>query len=85
MIEKETGVSLFEHMDCTVEKVKFMLRLYRKYRDNLSDNKRLLESGEMFSWGEERTLLLREIDDEAFYDFVDGLQKQLLKIVEIAE
>jgi len=85
MIEKETGVSLFEHMDCTVEKVKFMLRLYRKYRDNLSDNIRLLESGEMFSWGEERTLLLREIDDEAFYDFVDSLQKQLLKIVEIAE
>ena len=32
-----------------------------------------------------RDLIERDLDDEAFYDFVDGLQKQLLKIVEFTE
>lgn len=85
MIEKEAGVSLQEHMVCTVGKVKFMLRLYQKYRENLSGNKRLLESGEIFRWGEERTLLLKNIDDGDFYDHVSVLEKQLLKIVEIVD
>ena len=85
LIEKETGVSLHEHMDCAVEKTRFMLRLYQRYRENLSRNKNLLESGEMFSWGEERTLLLRDIDEEAFYDFIAVLESRLLKIVEKVE
>jgi len=85
IIEREANVSLQEHIDCTVEKVKFMLGLYQKYRDNLSENKRLLESSEIFRWGEERTLLLKDVDDEDFYEYIAALEKQLLKIVEITE
>jgi len=82
MIEKETGIRLHEHMDCTVEKVEFMLGLYQRYRDNLSRNRTLLESNDLFRWGEERTLLLWDIDEEAFYHFITVLEKQLLKITE---
>lgn len=85
MIEKEAGISLHEHMDCTTEKLKLMLGLYQRYRDNISSNRVFLESGEMFSWGEERNLLLRDIDDEAFYHFITILEKQLLKLIESVE
>jgi predicted nucleotidyltransferase component of viral defense system len=85
MIEKETGVNLIEHLDCAVEKLRFMLELYQKYRENLAGNLRLLESGELFRWGEEKTLLLRDIDEGEFYDFISPLENLLKKIVETVE
>jgi len=81
LMVKETGINLYEHMDCAVEKVRFMLGLYHKYRENLTVNKRLLESGELFRWGEERALLLRDVDEGEFYDFIALLEKLLITIV----
>lgn len=85
MIEKETGISLFEHMDCAVDKLRFMLELYQKYRENLAGNLRLLESGQLFRWGEEKTLLLRDIDEGELYDFISPLENLLKKIAEAVE
>lgn len=81
MIEKEAGVNLIDHMDCAVEKLRFMLELYQKYQENLAGNLQLLESGELFNWGEEKTLLLREINEGEFYDFILPLENLLKKIV----
>jgi len=62
-----------------------MLELYQKYRENLAGNLRLLESGEIFRWGEEKTLLLWDIDEGDYYDFISPLENLLKKIVEAAE
>ena len=85
MIQRETGIDIEDHLDCAVEKTRLLLGLYQKYRDNLLSNKRLLESGEIFSWGEERTLLLGDIDDEKLYSFISQLENQLQKILETIE
>jgi len=85
IIERETGIDIEDHLDCAVNKTRLMLGLYQKYRDNLLGNKRLLESGEIFNWGEERTLLLGDIDDEKLYSFMTQLENQLQKILETIE
>jgi len=52
------------------EKVGFMLQLYEKYRRNIAEKRNVLKR-EDFAWGEEKKLLLIEIDTEEFYDFLD--------------
>ena len=53
-----------------IKKILFALNHYDKYRENLEKKKELINSGELFTWGEEKKLLLIEIDNEDFYTFV---------------
>lgn len=52
-----------------LEKTKFILILYQKYRDNLRKNLEIL-SVDSFPFGSEDYLLLSEINKEEFYKFV---------------
>ncbi len=48
---------------------------------NLKEKIKLLESGRLFEWGEERELLLAEMDESDFYAFLSEFQEFLKKIV----
>jgi predicted nucleotidyltransferase component of viral defense system len=62
------------------DKIAFMLKMYSKYKNNIGEKRRLLESGEIFSWGDERSLLLAEINEKDFYAFLGGFTALLEKI-----
>lgn len=55
-----------------LEKTKFILILYQKYRDNLRENLEVL-SVDSFPFGSENYLLLCEINKKEFYKFVREL------------
>ena len=54
---------------------------YQKYRKSLARKKRLILSGEAFTWGEERALLLRDRDEKEFAKFLRELQEFLRGII----
>lgn len=81
LIEKEFNISLEDVFSCALEKTKFTLNLYARYRENLED-KRATVLSTPFSWGEEKGLLLREIDEKDFYKFIEKLRVYLKKIIE---
>lgn len=66
-----------EFEDIILDKTHFMLVQYEKYRRNLEEKSRLIDSGEIFQWGDERNLLLKEIDEKEFYGFVKDFEKFL--------
>lgn len=70
LISKEKGVNLRGLEKETIGKIQLMLDLYERFRNNFSEKRELLESGEFFSWGKEKELLLTEIDEENFYAYI---------------
>ena len=83
LINKEFGISLEEvySCGCVIEKTKFTLNLYARYRENLEEKKPTIMSSP-FNWGEEKGLLLKEIDEKDFYKFVEKLRAFLKKVIE---
>jgi predicted nucleotidyltransferase component of viral defense system len=80
-IHKEFGISLEEIFSCALEKTNFTLNLYARYRENLKD-KRLTVLSTPFNWGEEKGLLLKEIDEKDFYKFIEKLRDFIKKVIE---
>ena len=54
-----------------IEKTLFALKLYKKYKQNLNDKRELINSGNLFNWGDEKRYLLKKIDDNSFKIFLD--------------
>ena len=81
LIEKNFGISLDEVFDCVVAKTNFTLNLYARYRENLEEKKTTIMSTP-FNWGEEKGLLLKEIDEKDFYKFIEKLRAFLKKVIE---
>jgi len=80
LIVKTFGVSLDEVFSCVVEKIQFTLRLYVRYQKNL-EAKKVAFLSTPFSWGDERGLLLKKIDEKDFYRFIENLPRFLEKVV----
>jgi predicted nucleotidyltransferase component of viral defense system len=81
LIEKNFGISIDEVFDCVVAKTKFTLNLYERYRDNLEEKKTTIMQTP-FNWGEEKGLLLKEINEKDFYNFVEKLRVYLRKVID---
>ena len=81
LIEKEFNISLEDVSSSIIEKIKFSLNLYERYRENLEEKKAIFMSTP-FIWGEEKGLLLKEIDNKDFYKFIEKLRAFLKKIIE---
>jgi predicted nucleotidyltransferase component of viral defense system len=81
LIDKEFGISLEEIFACAIEKTRFTLNLYARYRENLEEKKPSIMSAP-FNWGEEKGLLLKEIDEKDFYKFIEKLRAFLKKVIE---
>ena len=67
----------------TLKKLKFILRLYYKYRRNLRDKVSML-TVENFPFGSERYLLIKKIDERDFHSFLNEFIEWLRKIAEEA-
>jgi predicted nucleotidyltransferase component of viral defense system len=80
LIRKEFGIKLEDVFRCCVEKTKFTLNLYAKYRKNLEEKKTIVASAP-FTWGEARDLLLKDIDEKEFYRFFEKLETFLKNVV----
>jgi len=81
LIESQFGISLHDISDCIMEKTKFTLDLYARYRKNLEEKKSTILTAP-FTWGEEKGLLLKEIDEKEFYKFVEKLKIFLRNVIE---
>jgi predicted nucleotidyltransferase component of viral defense system len=80
LIEKQFGIPLDGVFACVLEKTQFTLNLYERYRQNLEEKKQTILSTP-FNWGEEKGLLLKEIDEKDFYKFIDRLKAFLKKVM----
>jgi len=76
------GVKLDDVEKCIVNKTNFALKLYNKYRINLKQKVSLMQSGKLFEWGEERELLLAEIDEKDFYVFLKKFEPFLKRVID---
>jgi len=81
LINKTFGISLEDIFSCVMEKTRFSLNIYARYRANL-EQKRSTILSTPFNWGEEKGLLLREIDEKDFYEFIEKIKKFLMKVIE---
>lgn len=68
-----------------IEKINIALNLYAKYKNNFKDKKKLLQTGQIFTWGDERNLLLSEIDEKGFYMFLEEFTKFLQNVSDKVE
>ncbi len=71
LISRNFGINPCDLKMEIVDKILFMLGLYARYRRNFSEKKRLLESENIFSWSDEKSLLLVDIYERDFYRFMD--------------
>ena len=81
LIYTQCRIRLEDIYSCSVEKTRFMLRLYERYRKNLEEKKTIVMSAP-FTWGEEKDLLLKDIDEKEFYEFLEKLKMFLKKVVD---
>lgn len=82
LICRNFNIKLEDLYDGIIDKTQFMLNLYEKYRKNLAEKKDIVTSGKALKWGEEKGLLLRDIDEKEFYKFLEGFGMFLKKAVE---
>jgi hypothetical protein len=80
-LRRQFSLKLEDIEPCIVKKTNFALKLYSKYRQKLKEKTDLLQSGRLFEWGEEKSLLLSEMDEADFYSFLDQLQEFLKKVI----
>jgi predicted nucleotidyltransferase component of viral defense system len=81
LISKKQQIELKDMYGPTVSKIQFMLDFYKKYRKNLEAKKELVIS-QPFTWGEEKELLLQQIDEKEFFKFLEKLTPFLESIIE---
>jgi predicted nucleotidyltransferase component of viral defense system len=80
LISRKYGIKIQGLKKEITEKIKLMLELYQKYRTNLVEKIKLLESDDLFEWGTEKELLLKDINEEKFSRFVKEFQEFLKKL-----
>lgn len=82
LINREYKIKPVSVEECTIKKVEMALQMYDKYRTHFKEKAERLESADLFEWGEERDLLISEIDEQEFYSFLAGFQGFLKKVTE---
>jgi Domain of unknown function (DUF1814). len=80
LINKTFVIPLDDIFSCVIEKTNFTLDLYARYRENLEEKKLTILSMP-FNWGEEKGLLLKEIDEKDFYYFIEKMKAFLKKVI----
>ncbi|MBU4373974.1 MAG: nucleotidyl transferase AbiEii/AbiGii toxin family protein [Nanoarchaeota archaeon] len=85
LVSKKFGIKPEDLKEDVVDKIRFILNLYTRYRDNLAEKEKLLKKKEIFAWGDEKGLLLAAIDEKEFYAFLNDLIIFLQKIAEELE
>lgn len=81
LICKKCDLKVEDLLEPIVDKIRFALGIYQKYKENFEAKKAVVTS-ETFRWGEEKKLLLQEIDAKEFDKFLDNFQPFLKKVIE---
>ena len=66
---KKFNINLEDLEEVVIDKVRFILKLYQRYRRNFEEKASTL-SAEKFPFGAEGYLLIQEIDGEEFFSFL---------------
>jgi predicted nucleotidyltransferase component of viral defense system len=80
LICKEHKIVFEDMLEPIVGKTRLVLDTYEKYRENFAKKAILLD--EPFMWGEEKGLLLKEIDEKEFSEFLEKFRLFLKKVVD---
>jgi hypothetical protein len=80
MIERELGYHYADILEKAVEKTRFTLKMYDRYRRNFKEKREVLERT-TFNWGEEQGLLLEDLDEAGFYAFLGSFREFLMNLV----
>ncbi len=78
---KKYNLKLEDLFEPIVDKIRFVLGIYQKYKENF-EAKKAVFALEPFRWGEEKRLLLQEIDGKEFDKFLGNFQPFLKKVIE---
>jgi predicted nucleotidyltransferase component of viral defense system len=82
LIGKKVNEDISKYKPKIIEKTRFTLDMYEKYRSNLKRKADLINSKELFSWGREKELLLKDLDEMEFSRFVDDFSDFIIEIIE---
>lgn len=85
LIHKNYGLDPVNVESCISEKMELSLGLYERFRTNLKEKIKLLDSNSFFEWGAERELLIKEVDEKEFYSYLEKLQFYVKKFVSSLE
>lgn len=80
-IQKQFNIKPSDVERQSLEKISHMLQLYNKYRNNLDAKKKQIEENNIFEWGTEKGLLLKEIDETDFKKFLDEFIQYLKELI----
>jgi predicted nucleotidyltransferase component of viral defense system len=81
LIGKKINEDISKYKSPILEKTRFTLNMYEKYRSNLKRKSDLINSKELFSWGRERELLLKELDEMDFSRFMNEFSDFTIEII----
>jgi hypothetical protein len=65
----------------SLDKIRFTLGMYEKYRRRFEEKKGAL-GAVPFAWGEERGLVLEDIDETEFYEFLKTFNEFISKVID---
>ena len=65
----------------SLDKIRFTLGIYEKYRRRFEEKKGAL-GAVPFAWGEERGLVLEDIDETEFYEFLKTFNEFISKVID---
>ncbi|UCE38782.1 MAG: nucleotidyl transferase AbiEii/AbiGii toxin family protein [Thermoplasmata archaeon] len=82
LIVKKVNEDISKYKPQIKEKTIFTLDMYEKYRSNLKRKTGLINSKELFKWGLEKELLLKEFDEIEFSRFVNDFSDFIIEIVD---
>lgn len=80
-ISKKLKIQPKDVEKCVITKINYALEHYERFRRNFDEKKRLLEKGNLFDWGTEKSLLIAKFNDKEFDRFVDDFTRYLQKLV----
>jgi len=80
-IQKQFNIKPSDVEKQSLEKISHTLQLYNKYRNNLDTKKKQIEENNIFEWGTEKGLLLKEIDEADFKKFLDEFIQYLKELI----
>lgn len=79
-ILKNYDVKIFKCESYILEKILFMTSRHNSYQNNFEKKKELLEMGELFTVGSEKSLMIEDIDETSYYKFIDAISVFLKKV-----
>lgn len=80
MISKRFDNKPDDVLEQSLDKIRFTLSMYEKYRHHFEKKKSALGAFP-FAWGEERSLVLESIDEAKFYEFLKEFNEFISKVI----